>query len=127
MPAATFSERGIMQFLENGGGPILAFVPSAITSALTPIGRRGKKAAEDGLSRVSDTKEFAHVDDRPIILTVWSNGKFGDHRTLDHRLQRYRLASGSKPAKRRAWGSGEGEASSQGGTAAKEADYQKVA
>ncbi|OIW30644.1 hypothetical protein CONLIGDRAFT_286218 [Coniochaeta ligniaria NRRL 30616] len=64
-------------------------VPSAVTSALTSIGKRGKKAAEEGLSRISrelrrlqDTKEFAHVDDRPIIQTVWSNGKFVDPRTL---------------------------------------------
>lgn len=68
-------------------------VPNAVTSALTSMGKRGKKAAEEGLSRISrisrelkrlqDTKEFAHLDDRPIIQTVWSNGKFVDPRTLD--------------------------------------------
>jgi histone-lysine N-methyltransferase ASH1L len=65
-------------------------VPSAVTSALTSMGKRGKQAAAEGLSRISrelkrlqDTKEFAHVDDRPIIQTVWSNGKFVDPRTLD--------------------------------------------
>jgi len=65
-------------------------VPNAVTSALTTIGKRGKKAAEQGLSRISrelkrlqDTKEFAHVDDLPIIETVWSKGKFVDPRTLE--------------------------------------------
>ncbi|KAB5547009.1 SET domain-containing protein [Coniochaeta sp. 2T2.1] len=64
-------------------------VPSAVTSALLSVGKRGKRAAEEGLSKISlelkrlqDTKEFAHVDDRPIIETVWSNGKFVDPRTL---------------------------------------------
>lgn len=63
--------------------------PSKVTGALTSIGRSGKKAAEDGLLRITrelrrlqDTKEFAHVDDRPIIETVWSKGKFVDPRTL---------------------------------------------
>jgi histone-lysine N-methyltransferase ASH1L len=65
-------------------------VPNAVTGALLSIGRRGKKTVEDGLSRVSrelkqlqDTKEFAHIDDRPILETVWSNGKFVDPRTLN--------------------------------------------
>lgn len=65
-------------------------VPNAVTGALTSFGKRGKKAAEEGMSRISrelkrlqDTKEFAHVDDRPIIQTVWSNGKFVDPRTLE--------------------------------------------
>lgn len=78
-------------------------VPSAVTSALTSIGKRGKKAAEDGLSRISrelrrlqDTKEFAHVDDRPIIQTVWSNGKFVDPRTLDQPAAEVRASKRAK-------------------------------
>ncbi|KAF4119865.1 [histone H3]-lysine4 N-trimethyltransferase ASH1L [Geosmithia morbida] len=28
------------------------------------------------LRRLQDTKEFSHVDEKPIIITVWSNGKY---------------------------------------------------
>lgn len=30
------------------------------------------------LRRLQDTKEFAHIDEKPVVLSVWSNGKFVD-------------------------------------------------
>jgi hypothetical protein len=30
------------------------------------------------LRRLQDTKEFSHIDERPVIQSVWSNGKFVD-------------------------------------------------
>lgn len=30
------------------------------------------------LSRLQDTNEFAHVDDRPVLHTIWANGKYVD-------------------------------------------------
>lgn len=30
------------------------------------------------LRRLQDTKEFSHVDDKPVIYTVWANGKYVD-------------------------------------------------
>jgi histone-lysine N-methyltransferase ASH1L len=38
--------------------------------AETPLSRE--------LRRLQDTKEFAHIDERPVIQSVWSNGKFVD-------------------------------------------------
>lgn len=81
-------------------------VPNAVHGALASFGKRGKKAAEEGLSRISrelkrlqDTKEFAHVDDRPIIQTVWSNGKFVDPRTLDQPAAESRSSTRAKASR----------------------------
>lgn len=48
-------------------------------------GKRNGKAAEKAsppmsreLRRLQDTKEFAHVDDRPVLESIWSNGKWVD-------------------------------------------------
>lgn len=58
---------------------------TSFTSKLTKITKRGKKAVAKGISRISrellrlqDTKEFSHLDDKPVRHTVWSNGKFVD-------------------------------------------------
>lgn len=34
------------------------------------------------LRRLEDTKEFSHVDDRPVVYTVWSNGRYVDPKEL---------------------------------------------
>ncbi|GJC90866.1 histone-lysine N-methyltransferase ASH1L [Colletotrichum liriopes] len=46
------------------------------------LGKRSRKTFEKGMARVprelrrlQDTKEFAGIDDKPVIRTVWSNGK----------------------------------------------------
>lgn len=61
--------------------------PAAVTpinknSKVTKRSRKSVDAAETPLSRelrrLQDTKEFAHIDERPVIQSVWSNGKFVD-------------------------------------------------
>ncbi|KAH7158227.1 hypothetical protein B0J13DRAFT_191653 [Dactylonectria estremocensis] len=58
---------------------------SALTSKLSTIGKRSRKAVDKGMStmsrelrRLQDTKEFSHIDDKPVVHTVWANGKFVD-------------------------------------------------
>ncbi|KND91886.1 Histone-lysine N-methyltransferase ASH1L [Tolypocladium ophioglossoides CBS 100239] len=58
---------------------------STLGSKLSTMGRRGRKAVDKGLAKMSrelrrlqDTNEFTGVDDRPVLHTVWSNGKYVD-------------------------------------------------
>ncbi|KAM0243812.1 hypothetical protein ACHAPO_000672 [Fusarium lateritium] len=64
---------------------------STITpAAATPVNKKSKVTkrsrksmdAETPLSRelrrLQDTKEFSHIDEKPVIQSVWSNGKFVD-------------------------------------------------
>ncbi|KAG8356074.1 hypothetical protein FVEN_g6102 [Fusarium venenatum] len=59
-------------------------------AAATPVNKKSKVTkrsrksmdAETPLSRelrrLQDTKEFSHIDEKPVIQSVWSNGKFVD-------------------------------------------------
>lgn len=56
-----------------------------LTTKLSALTRRGKKAADKDLGRLTrelkrlqDTDEFARIDTRPVHYTVWSNGKCVD-------------------------------------------------
>jgi [histone H3]-lysine4 N-trimethyltransferase ASH1L len=56
-----------------------------ITAKLSTLGKRSRKAFEKNvggisreLRRLQDTNEFAHIDERPVRYTVWSNGKYVD-------------------------------------------------
>lgn len=56
-----------------------------LTTKLSALSKRSKKAVEKGLKglsrelrRLQDTNEFAHIDTRPVRYTVWSNGKYID-------------------------------------------------
>lgn len=58
-------------------------VADTIVAKATSLGKRSRKAVDQGMSKVSrelrrlqDTKEFAHIDERPVLHTVWANGKF---------------------------------------------------
>lgn len=58
---------------------------SSLGSRLSKIGKRGSKAVTGSMTRMSrellrlrDTKEFSHIDDRPVVHTVWANGKYVD-------------------------------------------------
>ncbi|OAA60106.1 SET domain protein [Cordyceps fumosorosea ARSEF 2679] len=58
---------------------------SSLGSRLSKIGKRGGNAVAGSMSRLSrellrlrDTNEFSHIDDRPVIHTVWANGKYVD-------------------------------------------------
>lgn len=55
----------------------------ATATKISSLGKRGKKALDKAVSalprelrRLQDTDEFAHIDDKPVYHTVWSNGKF---------------------------------------------------
>ncbi|RGP80936.1 histone-lysine n-methyltransferase ash1l [Fusarium longipes] len=60
----------------------LAVTPVNKKSKATKRSRKSMDKAETPLSRelrrLQDTKEFAHIDERPVIQSVWSNGKFVD-------------------------------------------------
>ncbi|KAK1830270.1 hypothetical protein QBC39DRAFT_261243 [Podospora conica] len=56
-----------------------------LASKLAALSKRGKRNAEKKLSNVSrellrlrDTNEFAHIETRPVLYTVWRNGKYVD-------------------------------------------------
>jgi histone-lysine N-methyltransferase ASH1L len=58
---------------------------SSITTTLTKMGKKGRKAVDKGVSalsrelrRLQDTNEFSGIDKQPVVHTVWSNGKFVD-------------------------------------------------
>ncbi|RFU79168.1 histone-lysine n-methyltransferase ash1l [Trichoderma arundinaceum] len=70
-------------------GPSGAAVPSiSIAAKLSAVNKRGRKAVgkADGkpvkmsreLRRLQDTKEFSHIDESPVVHSVWSNGKYVD-------------------------------------------------
>lgn len=68
-----------------GGDAADSPVSSAATklaAALTkrgrkPVGKTGVKMSRE-LRRLQDTNEFSHIDDRPVVHSVWSNGKYID-------------------------------------------------
>ncbi|KJZ75637.1 hypothetical protein HIM_05100 [Hirsutella minnesotensis 3608] len=58
---------------------------SALGARLSSLGKRGRGAADKSMSamsrelrRLQDTNEYSGIDDRPVIHTVWSNGKYVD-------------------------------------------------
>lgn len=68
-----------------GAGVGVGATVTSFGSRLSKISKRGSKAVAGSMSRVSrellrlrDTKEFSHIDERPVIHTVWANGKYVD-------------------------------------------------
>jgi histone-lysine N-methyltransferase ASH1L len=58
---------------------------AAISTKLTAMSKKGRKAVDTSVAKMSrelrrlqDTKEFSHIDEQPIVHTVWANGKFID-------------------------------------------------
>ncbi|KAF7563882.1 hypothetical protein G7046_g264 [Stylonectria norvegica] len=58
---------------------------STFTNKLSTLSKRGRKGMDKGITRMTrelrrlqDTNEFSHVDKKPVVHTVWSNGKFVD-------------------------------------------------
>lgn len=71
--------------LSSRGGVSVGATVSSFGSRLSKIGKRGSKAVAGSMSRVSrellrlrDTKEFSHIDERPVVHTIWANGKYVD-------------------------------------------------
>ncbi|OAA35766.1 SET domain protein [Metarhizium rileyi] len=58
---------------------------SSIATTLTNMGKKGRKAVNVGVTKMSrelrrlqDTNEYSGIDDRPVVHTIWANGKFVD-------------------------------------------------
>ncbi|KAI9163557.1 Histone-lysine N-methyltransferase ASH1L [Paramyrothecium foliicola] len=58
---------------------------ASIGTKLSSMSKRSRKAVDKSVTKMSrelrrlqDTKEFAHIDEKPVVHTVWSNGKFID-------------------------------------------------
>lgn len=59
-----------------------------VVAALTSLGKRGRKASEPvrvprELRRLQDTNEFVGIEAKPVLHTIWSNGKYIDPNELD--------------------------------------------
>ena len=61
---------------------------SSLGTKLSALGKRKSKAAAKSparmtreMRRLQDTKEFAHIDEAPVVYTVWANGKYIDPST----------------------------------------------
>ena len=71
---------------EQRGGRFKLEVGS-LSKRLSVLGKRGRQAFEEGLGlsggaklprelrKLADTPEFAHIDTKPVVHEVWSNGK----------------------------------------------------
>jgi [histone H3]-lysine4 N-trimethyltransferase ASH1L len=88
------SPRNTRQSSRLAGGQI-----ENLATRLTAIGKKGKKSLGKSVSRMArellrlqDTKEFAHVDDKPVVHTVWANGKLVEETS--------RPAASASPSKR---------------------------
>lgn len=69
----------------SSGAAAAAEAPASKASSL---GKRGRKAPETTripreLRRLQDTAEFAGLEARPVLHTIWSNGKYIDPNDLD--------------------------------------------
>lgn len=58
---------------------------SALSTKVSALGKRIRRPSEKAMGNVprelrklQDTKEFSHIDDKPVVYTVWSNGKYID-------------------------------------------------
>lgn len=66
-----------------------AAAAAALISAATSLGKRARKTADAAanipreLRRLQDTNEFAGIEAKPVLHTVWSNGKYIDPNDLD--------------------------------------------
>lgn len=72
---------------------------ATLNRMITNTDRRGRKSMDKlavpppqkisrELRRLQDTKEFAHVDEQPIITTVWANGKYVDPKEAESRARK---------------------------------------
>jgi [histone H3]-lysine4 N-trimethyltransferase ASH1L len=85
----------------------------AVATKLSTLGKRDRKSfeSESGGSRMSrelrrlqDTNEFAHIDERPVLHTVWSKGKYIEVDDDDEPIRtpprkKTKLSSSSSPKK----------------------------
>lgn len=67
-----------------------ATAAAALLTAATSLGKRARKMTENAatnipreLRRLRDTNEFAGIEAKPVLHTIWSNGKYIDPNDLD--------------------------------------------
>lgn len=65
-----------------------AAATETVAAALSSLGKRGRKALEPvrvprELRRLQDTNEFMGIEAKPVLHTIWSNGKYIDPNELD--------------------------------------------
>lgn len=65
-----------------------ATATESVTAALSSLGKRGRKSSEPArvpreLRRLQDTNEFTGIEAKPVLHTIWSNGKYIDPNELD--------------------------------------------
>lgn len=65
-----------------------AAATESAAATLSSLGKRGRKTSEPArvpreLRRLQDTNEFTGIEAKPVLHTIWSNGKYIDPRELD--------------------------------------------
>lgn len=65
-----------------------AAATESVAAALSSLGKRGRKVSEPArvpreLRRLQDTNEFTGIEAKPVLHTIWSNGKYIDPNELD--------------------------------------------
>ncbi|KAI5464009.1 hypothetical protein BGZ63DRAFT_411857 [Mariannaea sp. PMI_226] len=68
---------------------------TALAGKLNTLGKRSRKAVDKGMTtmsrelrRLQDTNEFAGIDEKPVLHTVWSNGKYVDPKAAESPARR---------------------------------------
>ncbi|CAN8100078.1 unnamed protein product [Discula destructiva] len=66
----------------------VAPIENAITAVSSSLGKRSRKTSEPArvpreLRRLQDTNEFVGIEAKPVLHTVWSNGKYIDPNELN--------------------------------------------
>lgn len=80
-----------------------AAAAAALISAATSLGKRARKTADAAanipreLRRLQDTNEFAGIEAKPVLHTVWSNGKYIDPNDLDEQGEPVRKKAKKSP------------------------------
>lgn len=73
----------------RSSGAAAAAAAAAISSAPSSRSKRARKSADAAaeipreLRRLQDTNEFAGIEAKPVLHTIWSNGKYIDPNDLD--------------------------------------------
>lgn len=79
-----------------------AAAAAALLSAATSLGKRGRKAVDTAaipreLRRLQDTNEFSGIEAKPVLHTIWSNGKYIDPNDLDEQGEPVRKKAKKSP------------------------------
>ncbi|POS77243.1 histone-lysine N-methyltransferase ASH1L [Diaporthe helianthi] len=95
-----------------------AAAAEAIVTKAAEAGKRGRKMLENTripreLRRLQDTNEFIGVEAKPVLHTIWSNGKYVDPNELDVNGEPLRKKAKKERASTRPEGGAEAEAEAE--------------